>query len=53
MKNKDLLRIKNDAFYEELSEIVQSLRPISEDIKGTHDDIKQKAKQLSTEEPID
>ena len=44
IKNKDLLRIKNDAFYEELSEseIRAELKKISEDIKGSHDEIKQR-----------
>ena len=48
IKNKDLLRIKNDAFYEELSEseICAELEKISEDIRGTHDEIKQRLKSF-------
>ena len=48
IKNKNLLRIKNDAFYEELSEseIRAELEKISEDVRGTHDEIKQRLKSF-------
>ena len=47
-KNKNFLRIINDAFYEELSEseIRAELKKIGEDIKGTHDEIKQRLKSF-------
>ena len=47
-KNKNILQIINDVFYEELSEseIRAELKKISEDIKGTHDEIKQRLKSF-------
>ena len=47
-KNKNFLQIINDAFYEELSEseIRAELKKIGEDIKGTHDEIKQRLKSF-------
>ena len=52
IKSKDLVRIKNDAFYEELSEneICAELKKTSEDIRGINDEIKHGLKSFQRKE---
>ena len=57
IKSKDLVRIKNDAFYEELSEneICAELKKTSEDIRGINDEIQHglKSFQRKEKQPIE